>query len=540
MLRLLILSAVVFLEFFSPHAAQAAWNAGGTRANSNATTWVAGTAASDGFQGVIVPWIDTQYGGASIFVQRVSESGNVQWDSAGVYASYAGIRGFAPMAAADGVGGAFIVFSDVFVQHVSATGQVLWPMPGAVLCPVPNGQYGAQIVGDGSGGAIVAWTDNPNNSGAVYAQRVDAAGGVQWASDGIPVSATTDIERFSSILSDGDGGAFIAYDRQNDVYVQRINGDGAKQWPSGGVPLSLADNYQTHPQLAPDGAGGVVAAWNDARSNYWDVYAQRINGSGVPQWVIDGVAVTTGPSANESELEPQIVSDGNGGAIAVWSVDFIMHAQRVNASGALQWPGVDGVLVDPHPAAYGFCVVADGSGGTFVAWEDYRSGYGDIYAQQINSAGSFHWPGGLAVSTNPLEDSHPSIVRSGDGAIVAWTSTQSFGALTYAQRIGGTATSVRGTPRAGALSLGDFSPNPFASSTRVDVIMSRASGATAEVFDVSGRRVRTIDLGRIHAGASQLSFDGLDDNAHTLPSGVYFYRVHTAAQTVTKKIVIAR
>jgi hypothetical protein len=52
--------------------------------------------------------------------------------------------------------------------------------------------------------------------------------------------------------------------------------------------------------------------------------------------------------------------------------------------------------------------------------------------------------------------------------------------------------------------------------------------------------VRTLDEGRRHAGASEFSLDGLDDHAHALPSGVYFYRVHAGSETVTKKMVIAR
>jgi flagellar hook assembly protein FlgD len=61
-----------------------------------------------------------------------------------------------------------------------------------------------------------------------------------------------------------------------------------------------------------------------------------------------------------------------------------------------------------------------------------------------------------------------------------------------------------------------------------------------DVFDVAGHRVRSINERHVPAGASQLTFDGRDDHAHTLPSGVYFYRVHAGSETVTKKMVIAR
>jgi hypothetical protein len=37
-----------------------------------------------------------------------------------------------------------------------------------------------------------------------------------------------------------------------------------------------------------------------------------------------------------------------------------------------------------------------------------------------------------------------------------------------------------------------------------------------------------------------MRFDGHDDAGRLLPSGVYFYRVHAGAETVTEKMVIAR
>jgi hypothetical protein len=41
-------------------------------------------------------------------------------------------------------------------------------------------------------------------------------------------------------------------------------------------------------------------------------------------------------------------------------------------------------------------------------------------------------------------------------------------------------------------------------------------------------------------GPVQIVIDGRDQNAVLLPSGVYFCRIHAGAETVTKKMVIAR
>ena len=48
------------------------------------------------------------------------------------------------------------------------------------------------------------------------------------------------------------------------------------------------------------------------------VYAQSVNGAGVPQWTPDGVRVSGGVASTSA---PVLVGDGNGGAIIGWSED---------------------------------------------------------------------------------------------------------------------------------------------------------------------------------------------------------------------------
>jgi hypothetical protein len=83
-------------------------------------------------------------------------------------------------------------------------------------------------------------------------------------------------------------------------------------------------------------------------------------------------------------------------------------------------------------------------------------------------------------------------------------------------------------------------PNPFTSTTTLRVGLPRASDVEIEVFDVAGRSVRNDRITTLAAGWREVSFDARDAAGTTLPSGVYFYRVKAAGQTVTRKMVIAR
>ena len=94
----------------------------------------------------------------------------------------------------DGSGGAIVVYEacsqgkrHIIVRRIDSLGTVLWDENGVALCSAAGDQMKAQVVSDGSGGAIVAWCDYRDGSADIYAQRVSAAGIIQWAANGIAI-----------------------------------------------------------------------------------------------------------------------------------------------------------------------------------------------------------------------------------------------------------------------------------------------------------------------------------------------------------------
>jgi hypothetical protein len=100
-------------------------------------------------------------------------------------------------------------------------------------------------------------------------------------------------------------------------------------------------------------------------------------------------------------------------------------------------------------------------------------------------------------------------------------------------------TGVGDLPPITALTVLQNRPNPFTSSTALEVGLPKASAISIEVFDVAGRRVRDVELPGVK-GWQQVPLTGSDDRGRSLASGVYFYRVHAAGTTLTRKMVIAR
>jgi hypothetical protein len=173
------------------------------------------------------------------------------------------------------------------------------------------------------------------------------------------------------------------------------------QWatdPTINTPICTALNGQASPTIVSDGAGGTIITWQDDRGTITgnDIYAQRMNGSGVPQWNINGVAIC---AYSGSQLSPNIVYDGTGGAVITWqdmrnATKNDIFAQRVNSSGAMQWL-TNGVSVCQNTGweRMFHTAVSDGAGGVIITWQDNRGGASDwdIYAQRINSSGTALW-----------------------------------------------------------------------------------------------------------------------------------------------------
>src|SRR5262249_10359553 len=100
-------------------------------------------------------------------------------------------------------------------------------------------------------------------------------------------------------------------------------------------------------------------------------------------------------------------------------------------------------------------------------------------------------------------------------------------------------TNVGDTPALTVLQVLPNHPNPFAGFTQLNIGLPRASDIRVEVYDVAGRRVSTLEQRGVAAGWRMIQFSPRDENGRALASGVYFYRVHAAGMTTTRKMVIA-
>ena len=218
-----------------------------------------------------------------------------------------------------------------------------------------------------------------------------------------------------------------------------MNASGTKLWAANGVAICTAAGSQLNPQLTSDGSGGAIITWQDQRMGTYDIYAQLLDASGNVKWASDGVAIC---EADSNQTYPELTSDGAGGAI--------------------------------------------------ITWEDHRNDDSyDIYAERITVAGTIDVPAA------------PAAVEVVTG-------------------------------------LSQNAPNPFNPLTRITFSVAARGEVSLRIYDIAGRVLRTLVEGWREPGVYSEVWDGRGDDGSVLPSGVYFYSLKAGEVVATHKMVLLK
>lgn len=515
----------------------------------------------DDVGGAIITWSDWRSDTWDIYAQRIDMDGYTQWTADGVIVCSAAGHEHFPQIVADGSNGAIITwhdgragYYDIYVQRIDAGGNVMWEVNGVPVCTADGDQWIPQICADDAGGAIIAWRDYRDGVWDVYAQRISAEGYVHWMSDGVAVCTVGGWDEwchcYHRMIPDREGGTIIAW-RDNrsgneDIYAQHIDSSGNAGWVVNGVAVCTANEAQRSPQIVNDGAGGAIITWHDYRSGL-DIYAQRIDSCGNILWASNGIAVCSAP---DYQYNPHIVPDNNGGVFIAWwdyrSGNGDIYAQRIDTSGAALW-ATDGIAVCTaagEQGYFGLQIIPDGGDGAILVWDDERNEDIDVFCQRINTSGVPQWRhNGAHICRLPVSDQeYPQLISDDSGgAIVTWMDCRLGQKDIYAQRItavGDVVTHADVNPK--TVKLYQNSPNPFNPITSIRFVVPEKSNVKLRIYDVSGKLIRTLMDGEMGPDFYETFWDGTDEGGRKLSSGVYFCRLTAGSSTITKKMVLIK
>ena len=229
-----------------------------------------------------------------------------------------------------------------------------------------------------SGSMIFVWSDTRYGSRNVFAQKVDSSGVLLWGSQGSAVTNLPGRQEDPVAITDGDGGAFIAwvdyrFDDEGDIFIQHIDNQGNRMMDDNGEALARVDGRHLTINMCTDSLGGVFVAWQDKR-NFLDddIFGTHVSSN------YEIIAPSSGVSI--------IQMNGNQGAK---SLEYAGNNQAT------------------------------------IIWSDTRSGSGnDIYCQKINmNMEKIFSDGGLEVSaTSDLETTPRTTFMKNDTSFVIWQS----------------------------------------------------------------------------------------------------------------------
>lgn len=83
-------------------------------------------------------------------------------------------------------------------------------------------------------------------------------------------------------------------------------------------------------------------------------------------------------------------------------------------------------------------------------------------------------------------------------------------------------------------------PNPFNPETTISFSLAGKSNISLDIYNMKGQKIRTLHSGVLPKGNHSLVWDGTDDKNTAVSSGVYIYKMRSAGQTQTRKMILMK
>ena len=461
-----------------------------------------GAATSD--ECVIVTWYDCRLTSSSrIYAQKIDAQGNKLWDPAGIRIDLTNISQYNQFVCSDENGGAWVVwrsssgpsYTHVTAQHFDSEGNRLLGDYGRSLTANPENDYITNVFPDTEGGVICVYYLISDDN--IYAVRMQDDGTIAWS--GLVYLGETAQSSDAVAIPSVNGGGIVAWkDTRNglsgDIYIQKFDLDGNMLWEENGIPVIAEEGNQFSPQITEDENGFIYVVWQQSAQGY-DIFCQRLSPDGIIQFEETGIPVC---DTDEDQTYPNIVSDGQGGAIFEWidlrnmtsDYSYDIYATHFDAGGQIADPvwNIDGNPVcDVSGTQYNSQLISDGYGGAIAAWTDGRTyTYDDLYVQRMNDY------------IASVENTNPS------GSISDFKLHAPF-------------------------------PNPFNASTVISYQLLHNCYVKLAVYDITGREVAILGTGHWAVGQHSVVW-----NAKDLASGVYFVRLEVGDFTQTRKVLLMK
>jgi uncharacterized delta-60 repeat protein len=352
-----------------------------------------------------------------------------------------------------------------------------------------NDDYGNSIVIDNAGNSYVTGAVTRMNSDLdYYTVKYDANGNQVWFVFYNGPGNSEDFPSSNAIDAAGNiyvTGYSIGNGTSRDYCTVKYSNAGVQQWAQ---RYDGPDGWDEAWNVILDPAGNVYVTGNSAGVGTGDDYCTiKYNNNGVQQWIARYTGPDTSndycnwvaPDANGNVYVTGIVGDGAGNPQNIVTIGY-------NSAGVQQWIQTYNGIGNEFDS--GNALTVDNQGNVYVTGGSDNLGNTDFVTIKYSSTIGIH----------PVSSEIPHI-----------------------------------------FSLEQNYPNPFNPSTKIQFsIPNTATDLRAvklEVFDISGKLIKTLVNDNLTAGVYEINFHAAD-----LSSGTYFYQLTTNNFTETKKMVLIK
>ncbi|MCP4580465.1 MAG: S8 family serine peptidase [candidate division Zixibacteria bacterium] len=89
-------------------------------------------------------------------------------------------------------------------------------------------------------------------------------------------------------------------------------------------------------------------------------------------------------------------------------------------------------------------------------------------------------------------------------------------------------------------SLNQNYPNPFNPSTIIGFSLAKPGLVNLDIYDLLGKKVKTLQSGNLASGGHEIIWDGTDDSGDDVASGVYLYKLDTGETSQVERMTLLR
>jgi len=513
----------------------------------------------------VIAWKDFRNGHGDIYIQRYRAGGVLNGDNLKVNDDErSSVQRYSDIAMNES-GYLIVVWEDNRSGYVDIYGQ-LYDSMGNILGQNfkvnsntgPRHQRSPRVAMNSQGSFVVVWRyDYPDLTLDILAQRYDPEGKpvgdnfivndcIGTVSQNYPSVGMDDYGNFVIVWRDKRGESF-------DIYLQYYDSTGQPLGNNMIVNGNFEFNDLRYPDVAVDSQGSFVVVWEDKRNGHFDIYGQRFDSGG--QAVGNNFKISDDTEAFYQGF-PRIAMDGTRNCIVTWrdnrNGNRDIYAQRYDSEGIPV--GQNFRVNDDFGTAvhYTPIVAADDSGNFVIVWKNYQNGLNtpQIMVQRYYATGE-PWGTNQLMVRNDLgcNQDYPAVAANGHQIAVLWQDNRRhkswdiYGKLVAWDWDGETGIGQESDPLPSSFLLNQNFPNPFNSETIITYqlpLINSLIYVSLRIYNVSGQEIRTlVDDFQSH-GEYRVKWNGKDNFARNVASGIYVYKLVTKDFSRAKRIVFLR